>query len=168
MRLDLPAPDTPVTAHSTPSGNRTSTFLRLFSRAPRTSIHPAGGRRASGTVRTYRAHHLGPDPLLEPGSTDITMDVDFSALAAVVEECGATVEYSSQADFLTRWGLRDRLTDLRHRELEAARGSDTMERLMFRSRVTEAETLLHPRGLGDFRVLVARKSLPAARFPLSA
>ena len=126
------------------------------------------GRRASGTVRTYRAHHLGPDPLLEPGSTDITMDVDFSALAAVVEECGATVEYSSQADFLTRWGLRDRLTDLRHRELEAARGSDTMERLMLRSRVTEAETLLHPRGLGDFRVLVARKSLPAARFPLPA
>ncbi len=35
-RVDLPEPDTPVTAQSTPPGNTTSTFLRLFSRAPRT------------------------------------------------------------------------------------------------------------------------------------
>ena len=41
-------------------------------------------------------------------------------------------------------------------ELDAARRGDTMERLRLRSQVTEAETLLHPRGLGDFRVLVAR------------
>ena len=114
-------------------------------------------RRAEGTLRTYRAHHLGPDPLLEPGATDITMDVDFSALILVAEEGGAAVEYSTQADFLTRWGLRDRMSDLRHRELAAARAEATMERLKLRSRVTEAETLLHPRGLGDFRVLVARK-----------
>ena len=114
-------------------------------------------RRAEGTIRTYRAHHLGPDPLLEPGATDITMDVDFSALEAVAQASGAAVEYRTQAEFLTAWGLRDRLSDLRHRELQAARGEATMERLKLRSRVTEAETLLHPRGLGDFRVLVARK-----------
>ena len=114
-------------------------------------------RRAEGTMRTYRAHHLGPDPLLEPGATDITMDVDFSALLAVAESSRATTEYTTQAEFLTRWRLRDRLSVLRHQELEAARGEATMERLQLRSRVTEAETLLHPRGLGDFRVLVARK-----------
>ena len=114
-------------------------------------------RRVEGTIRTYRAHHLGPDPLLEPGATDITLDVDFSALEAVARACGAAVEYHTQAEFLTVWGLRDRLSDLRHRELEAARGEATMERLKLRSRVTEAETLLHPRGLGDFKVLVARK-----------
>ena len=114
-------------------------------------------RRAEGTMRTYRSHHLGPDPLLEPGATDITMDVDFSALQAVAVEAGAAVEYSTQRDFLTAWGLRDRLTAIRHAELEAARQGRTMERLVLRSRVTEAETLLHPRGLGDFRVLVARK-----------
>ena len=33
-----------------------------------------------------------------------------------------------------------------------------MERLAARSKRTEAETLLHPRGLGDFRVMVARTS----------
>lgn len=114
-------------------------------------------RRAQGTIRTYRAHHLGPDPLLEPGATDITMDVDFSALSEVAEEAGAAVEYWSQAAFLTHWGLRDRLGEIRHAELEAARAGRTMDRLVLRNQVTEAETLLHPRGLGDFRILVARK-----------
>ena len=37
----LPAPETPVTAVNTPSGNETSTPLKLFSRAPRTTIAPA-------------------------------------------------------------------------------------------------------------------------------
>ncbi|MBI5157846.1 MAG: SAM-dependent methyltransferase [Acidimicrobiia bacterium] len=115
-------------------------------------------RRAEGTMRTYRAHHLGPDPLLEPGATDITMDVDFSALMAVAESSRAATEYTTQAEFLTTWGLRQQLSTLRHEELAAARTGSTMERLQLRSRVTEAETLLHPRGLGDFRVLVARKS----------
>jgi hypothetical protein len=32
-----------------------------------------------------------------------------------------------------------------------------MERLRLRALKTEAETLLHPRGLGDFRVLVVTK-----------
>jgi hypothetical protein len=32
-----------------------------------------------------------------------------------------------------------------------------MARLKIRSDLTDGETLLHPRGLGDFRVLVARK-----------
>lgn len=114
-------------------------------------------RRTEGTIRTYRAHHLGPDPLREPGATDITMDVDFSALGEAAAEAGAAVEYSSQAAFLTRWGLRDRLAETRHQELDAAREGRTMDRLVLRNRVTEAETLLHPRGLGDFRVLVARK-----------
>jgi len=114
-------------------------------------------RRTTGTLRTYRAHHLGPDPMLVPGETDITMDVNFSALATAVEEAGATVSLERQDEFLTRWGLRDRLSDLRLRELEAARSADTMQRLRLRSRLTEAETLLHPRGMGDFRVLVALK-----------
>ena len=45
-------------------------------------------RRAEGTVRTYQEHHLGPDPLLEPGATDITMDVNFSALLRVAAAAG--------------------------------------------------------------------------------
>ena len=113
-------------------------------------------RRAQGTIRTYRSHHLGPHPLDEPGATDITVDVNFTALAAACEDAGSRVEVMRQEEFLTDQGLRDDLSTLRHKELELARTGEAMERLQVRSKRTEAETLLHPRGLGDFRVLVAR------------
>ena len=112
-------------------------------------------RRQDGTLRTYRAHHLGPHPLDEPGETDITADVNFSALIGTAEDVGATVAFHRQDDFLAGLGLRERLSELRRAELEAARSGSEMDRLRFRTLKTEAETLLHPRGLGDFRVLVA-------------
>jgi SAM-dependent MidA family methyltransferase len=111
-------------------------------------------RRRDGTLRTYRAHHLGPHPLDEPGETDITADVNFSALVATAAEAGAATRLLRQDDFLSELGLRDRLSRIRHEELEAARSGDEMARLRARSLKTGAETLLHPRGLGDFRVLV--------------
>jgi SAM-dependent MidA family methyltransferase len=112
-------------------------------------------RRQDGTLRTYRAHHLGPHPLDEPGETDITADVNFTALMSAAEKAGASVTLLRQDDFLSSLGLRDRLSELRYAELEAARTGDEMARLEIRSLKTEAETLLHPRGLGDFRVLIA-------------
>ncbi len=106
-------------------------------------------RRRDGTLRTYRAHHLGPHPLDEPGETDITADVNFTALL----DLHPAARLTRQDDFLAELGLRDRLSDLRRAELEAARSGNEMERLRLRTLKTEAETLLHPRGLGDFRVL---------------
>jgi SAM-dependent MidA family methyltransferase len=114
-------------------------------------------RRRDGTLRTYRSHHLGPDPLDEPGETDITADVNFTALMTIAGHAGASVEFHRQDDFLAGLGLRERLSELRLAELEAARAGEDMERLRFRTLKTEAETLLHPRGLGDFRVMVVRK-----------
>ena len=114
-------------------------------------------RRQDGTLRTYRAHHLGPHPLDEPGETDITADVNFTALIDAAGGAGADVELWRQDDFLVDLGLGDRLSEIRHLELEAARSGDDRERLRLRTRKTEAETLLHPRGLGDFRALIARK-----------
>jgi SAM-dependent MidA family methyltransferase len=114
-------------------------------------------RRAEGTLRTYRRHHLGPDPLFEPGTTDITMDVNFTAVVAAAEKAGAVVSVHRQDEFLEELGLRDAVADLRQRELEAARAGEAMERLRLRSAITDAQALLHPRGLGDFRVVVARK-----------
>ncbi len=113
-------------------------------------------RRAEGTVRTYRRHHLGPDPLAEPGSTDVTMDVDFAALASVALEAGAAAEVWRQDEYLAHWGLLEEIERLRDEEHTAAASGATMERLRLRDRLTGAETLVHPRGLGDFRVLVAR------------
>jgi SAM-dependent MidA family methyltransferase len=114
-------------------------------------------RRRDGTLRTYRAHHLGPHPLDEPGATDITADVNFTAVAAAAVEAGASVTLWRQDDFLAAHGLRDRISQMRYRELELARAGDEIERLRIRTTLTEAETLMHPRGLGDFRVLVAEK-----------
>ena len=113
-------------------------------------------RRQDGTLRTYRSHHLGPHPLDDPGETDITADVNFSALIATAEAAGAVATLERQHDFLAELGLRDRLSQIRQAELAAARSGDDMERLHLRTVKTEMETLLHPRGLGDFRVLVIR------------
>lgn len=110
------------------------------------------GRRRDGTLRTYRAHHLGPHPLDEPGATDITADVNFSALL----DLHPTARLHRQDDFLASLGLRERLAELRQAELEASRSGRDAERLSLRALKTEAETLLHPRGLGDFRVLEIR------------
>jgi len=115
-------------------------------------------RRTQGTLRTYRSHHLGPDPLLEPGATDVTVDVNFTAVVAIAEAEGAVVELHRQDDFLDDLGLRGVVSELRHRERDLARSGDAMQRLIVRSEATDAETLLHPRGLGDFRVMVATKT----------
>ena len=114
-------------------------------------------RRQDGTLRTYRSHHLGPHPLDEPGATDITADVNFTALEAVAVEAGWDAKIWRQDDYLAQLGVRDRISEMRHRELDLARSGDEMERLKVRTLRTEAETLVHPRGLGDFRVLVARR-----------
>jgi SAM-dependent MidA family methyltransferase len=114
-------------------------------------------RRTQGTLRTYRNHHLGPDPLLEPGATDVTVDVNFTASLAAADGEGASVEIHRQDDFLAGLGLRAVVRDLRHRERDLANSGDPMQRLIVRSEATDAETLLHPRGLGDFRVLIARR-----------
>lgn len=114
-------------------------------------------RRQDGTLRTYRSHHLGPHPLDEPGATDITADVNFTALEAVAVEAGWEAKVWRQDDYLAQLGVRERISEMRHRELELARSGDEMERLKVRSLRTEVETLIHPRGLGDFRVLVARQ-----------
>jgi SAM-dependent MidA family methyltransferase len=111
-------------------------------------------RRADGTLRTYRAHHLGPHPLDEPGQTDITADVNFTPLQDVANRAGAATRLVRQDDFLAELGLRDRLSELRYQELDATRAGNDRERLAIRSTRTGVETLLHPRGLGDFRALV--------------
>jgi len=106
-------------------------------------------RRQDGTLRTYRAHHLGPHPFDEPGETDITSDVNFSPLL----DLHPSATLHRQDDFLAELGLRERLSEMRRQELAAARDGEDGRRLRLRTSKTEAETLLHPRGLGDFRVL---------------
>jgi SAM-dependent MidA family methyltransferase len=119
-------------------------------------------RRVDGTLRTYQAHHLGPHPLTMPGTVDITGDVNFSAVADVLSDLGAAVRVERQAHVLRSWGLGEQRDRLRDRELELARAGEGLERLVVKTRVTEADTLLHPRGLGDFTVAIAEFGLGAS------
>ena len=114
-------------------------------------------RRREGTLRTYRSHHPGPHPLDDPGASDLTSDVNFTALMEAAVERGMECELVCQDEFLAGLGLADRLKRLRRKELELARTGGPMERLRVRSKVKEIETLLDPRGLGGFRVMTARR-----------
>src|SRR2546421_744005 len=72
----FPEPETPVTEMNTPSGNRTSTSLRLCSFAPRTQIDSRFGERRCGVALVQpdrrlvedveHAHQPGPDLRREP------------------------------------------------------------------------------------------------------
>ncbi|MDE2478224.1 MAG: SAM-dependent methyltransferase [Betaproteobacteria bacterium] len=69
--------------------------------------HP---QRAGGTLRCHRAHRAHDDPLWEPGLSDITAHVDFSAMARAAREAGLDLlGYTSQARFLLNAGLLDLL-----------------------------------------------------------
>src|SRR2546425_6971006 len=59
-RVDLPDPDTPVTAVSVPSGMRVSTPWRLCRRAPLTSSQRRAGRRADGTPMRFSPDRYCP------------------------------------------------------------------------------------------------------------
>ena len=115
-------------------------------------------RRQDGTLRTYRAHHLGPHPLDEPGETDITADVNFTALVAVAEEDGCGGRAPSSGRFPDRaraGGPSIRAPSLRIGGCEIGRRDGAAASAHPQDRGRDACCI--PRGLGDFRVLVARK-----------
>ena len=95
-------------------------------------------------LRTYRSNERGEHYLANPGSQDITIDVPFDQLP----EPDA---FRSQSQFLQRWGIDDLVAEgVRVWTEQAARpGLDAMR---MRSRVSEAEALLDPAGLGGFNV----------------
>ncbi|MEK0417866.1 MAG: hypothetical protein RI949_1872 [Pseudomonadota bacterium] len=65
--------------------------------------HP---QRSSGTLMCHRAHQSDGDPLRDVGLKDITVHVDFTAMALAAQDAGADVlGYTSQANFLLNCGL---------------------------------------------------------------
>lgn len=99
-------------------------------------------------LRTYRGQHRGSDPLHEPGSQDITVEVALDQLARVRRPH----RDRSQADFLRDHGIDELVAEGRRVWHERAASPD-LEAMRMRSRVREAEALLDPAGLGGFRVL---------------
>lgn len=103
--------------------------------------------RREGTLRTYRSHQAGDDPLEAPGSQDITAHVDFTALREALEGLGARIlRFENQSRFLTGVA-RPWLLSLEGR-------SDPGTAKLLR----QFQTLTHPAQLGG-RFLVMEASL---------
>ena len=102
------------------------------------------GRPYRDWLRTYRNNERGDHYLAAPGTQDITIDVPIDQLP----EPDAV---RSQAQFLQRWGI-DELVEEGKRVWEEQAARPGLEAMKMRSRISEAEALLDPAGLGAFLV----------------
>lgn len=107
-------------------------------------------------LRTYRAHVAGADPLIDPGSQDITADIVFEQVIAAMPF--PLLDAQSQADWLAGLGIADLVAEGTRIWDEGAHRGD-LEALAGRSRVNEARALTDPAGLGAHRVLLFGKGL---------
>ncbi len=103
-------------------------------------------------VRTYAGGGPGGRPLDNPGQQDITCEVAVDQLARI----RMPDTDRSQADFLRAHGLPVLVEEARTAWRERAAAPD-LAALAARSRVTEADALTDPTGLGAFRVLEWRR-----------
>ena len=102
------------------------------------------GRPWRDWLRTYRGNERGEHYLAAPGTQDITVEVPIDQLAEP-----DTVR--SQAQFLQRWGI-DELVEEGKRIWNEQAARPGLEAMKMRSRISEAEALLDPAGLGGFLV----------------
>ena len=98
-------------------------------------------------LRTYVGHNRGAHYLRNPGEQDITVQVLIDQLTRVREPDAVR----SQSQFLQRWGI-DELVDEGKRIWAEKAARPDLEALRMRSRISEAEALLDPHGLGGFTV----------------
>ncbi|MCS6947854.1 MAG: SAM-dependent methyltransferase [Steroidobacteraceae bacterium] len=106
---------------------------------PRAQLyHP---RRAGGMLRCYRRHRVHDDPFREPGLTDISTWVDFSAVAAAGARAGLELTaFCTQAAWLLAGGIESELAAL------LAQTSDTASRIAL---VQAVKRLLLPAEMGE-------------------
>jgi SAM-dependent MidA family methyltransferase len=99
-----------------------------------------------GTIMCHYRHHAHADPFWLPGLCDLTVHVDFSAMADVAHGVGLDVlGYTSQAHFLLNCGLLEML--------QADHGH---------ARANEAHRLLSEAEMGElFKVLAVGRGSPA-------
>lgn len=103
-------------------------------------------------IRTYRTHERGSHPYDRPGSQDITCEVALDQLTKAV----SPTSVSTQREWLADWGIDELVEEGRRIWAENA-SAPSVAAFRARSRVSEAEALTDPDGLGDFRVLEWRR-----------
>jgi SAM-dependent MidA family methyltransferase len=100
-------------------------------------------------LRTYRGHERGGHYLADPGSQDITTEV-------AIDQLPEPDAVRSQAQWLQLHGITE-LVDEGKRYWEAHAANPDLAAMRMRSRVSEAEALLDPSGLGSFSVVEWRR-----------
>lgn len=111
-------------------------------------------RDPASIVRTYRSHRSGHDWLQHPSETDLTVDVNTTAIGITARDLGARVSTTNQRGFLIDHGIGEFIDDALSMERRYARSGQVMEQLKSRSERVNLETLLDPEGLGGFRVIL--------------
>jgi SAM-dependent MidA family methyltransferase len=96
-------------------------------------------------VRTYRGHGRGVSPWDVPGEQDVTVEV-------ALDQLPRPDRVRTQAEALRAWGI-DALVAEGRAAWHGRTGPADLAALRARSRVTEAEALLDPGGLGGFAVI---------------
>ncbi len=104
--------------------------------------------RDGGWLRTHRSHDGGNGWLAEPGSCDITTDVDVDQL----QLDRRADRHDRQSGWLRRHGIEDLVEEGRATWNRSA-GIGDLAALRARSRIREADALLDPDGMGGFHVL---------------
>ncbi len=103
------------------------------------------GRPYREWLRTYRAHERGEHPLRAPGTQDITCEVP-------VDQLPEPDAIRTQRQWLQLHGIDELVTEGRA-YWESHSTAPDLAALRMRSRISEAEALMDPAGLGSFSVL---------------
>jgi SAM-dependent MidA family methyltransferase len=102
-----------------------------------------------GTFMTYYRHTANDNPYEHVGQKDMTSHVDFTSLMALGKSYEIrTVEFTTQADFLSRLGIGELLVEAQKRVDDPHAYTATRQAVI---------GLLDPSGMGGFRVLVQHK-----------
>lgn len=165
--FDLPVPDdhcieVPVGAHhwleETTARLGDAPALMLLIDYGMTALELFTEPRRAGTLTAFAGHEQSMDVLEDPGTHDITHQVDFTAVARKAGTLGWTpVGYTTQSSFLMDLGLME----------DAARlGAEVRDERAF-ARMEALKQVLLPGGMGErFKVLGLSRDGPPAATPL--
>jgi SAM-dependent MidA family methyltransferase len=114
-----------------------------------------------GTVATYRREDATPSPLDEPGSKDITADVNFSTVARAAQSAGFRPEpVITQGSWLLSLGIAQMAEELETAGFMAALDGLVEEATVLQGELGRLMELGDAGGLGSLLVLRAAKDAP--------
>ena len=116
-------------------------------------FHERKDRPYKSLIRTYKNHHLAGDTILQPASTDITYDVNFSSVKTTLNSLNYTVELLTQKEFIEQNGFENLYKKINN-EFQVAEG---IQKLKLKSDLVGLDAISNNRGLGGFMVAVAKK-----------